>query len=135
MAGMPLALRSPGPRLVAAACALVLAGCGGGFFFSVGDGFDGNPPSVSLAAPATASAGQTIRLTAAAADDVGVERVVFHRVDGTNVVQLGTDFRSPYEIDVAITAGAGGSVEFFASATDVEGHVSESTHVVVTIVP
>jgi len=106
MAAMPLASCSPGPRLFAAACALAIAGCGGGFFFSVGDGFDGDPPSVSLAAPATASAGQTIRLTAAAADDVGVERVVFHRVDGTNVVQLGTDFRSPYEIDVVITAGA-----------------------------
>jgi hypothetical protein len=135
MAAMPLASRSPGPRLFAAACALALAGCGGGFFFSVGDGFDGDPPSVSLAAPDTAAAGQTIRLTAAAADDVGVERVTFHRVDGANVVQLGADFQSPYQIDVAIPAGAGGVIEFFASATDVEGHVTHSAPVVVTIVP
>jgi hypothetical protein len=135
MAGMPLALRCPGPRLAIAACALALAGCGGGFFFSVGNGFDGDPPSVSLAAPDTAAAGQTIRLTAAAADDVGVESVAFHRVDGANVVQLGTDFQSPYQIDVAIPAGAGGVIEFFASATDVEGHVIDSAPVVVTIVP
>lgn len=119
----------------AAVAAALLAGCGGGFFIGIGDGFDGDPPSVSLAAPPSAAAGQTIRLSAAAADDIGIERVDFYRIDAAADVLLGSDAQSPYALDAAVPAGAAGSVEFFARAIDAEGHVTDSSVVAVAILP
>lgn len=129
-------------RIAPAACAalgaaLLVAGCGGGFFIGIGDGFDdGDPPSVSVvAAPTSAAAGQTIRLSAAAADDLGIDRVEFWRVDAAVDVRLFSDFQSPYAFDAAIPAGTSGSVEFYAVAIDVEGHARASTPVTVAIEP
>ncbi len=117
--------------------ALLVAGCGGGFFIGIGDGFDdGDPPSVSVvAAPTSAAAGQTVRLSAAAADDLGIDRVEFWRVDATADVRLFSDFQSPYVFDAAIPVGASGSVEFYAVAVDVEGHARASAPVAVAVVP
>lgn len=120
------------------ACAvlLVLAGCGGGLYLELGDGFDDRSPNVSLAvSPGSAAPGQSVRLVAAAADDFGISQVAFLRRDAGGSVTLGTDCCSPYELDTQIPLGAAGSVQFFARATDNRGFVTQSEAVSVTVVP
>jgi hypothetical protein len=80
---------------------LALAACGGG---SDDDGGAANlPPTVSLAAPATALTGVAVTLTATAADpDDSVAKVEFF--DGATL--LGTDTSSPYALNwTPATAG------------------------------
>jgi len=127
------ALRS---RLAAASLMFVLAGCGGGVFLGFGDfGFDSSPPSVSLVTASSAQRGETVRLSAAAADDFGIDQVAFFREDGVDVVLLGADGTAPYEQDTQIPLNAVGSVHYFARATDFDGNVTQSATATVTVVP
>lgn len=136
-------MRSPStslctPRLVGVVLSLlVFTGCGGGIFLEIGDDdFDNRAPSVSLAvSPESAAPGQTVRLVAAAADDFGIAQVSFFRSDAAGSVSLGADCCAPYELDTRIPAGALGSVQFFARATDSSGFVGQSPTVNVTVVP
>jgi hypothetical protein len=120
------------------ALALVAAtGCGGGFYFNFGSDFgfgDGVTPDVSLAsAPTSAAPGQSVRLVAAASDDVGIDRVAFYRVDADVDTLLGSDGSAPYEWDAPIPANAAGSLQFFAIATDVAGNTARSAALVVLV--
>jgi hypothetical protein len=118
-----------------AACAL--SACGGGFYFNFGSdlGFgDGSAPDVSLASASTSAApGQSVHLVAAASDDVGIDSVAFYRVDADADIALGSDGSAPYEWDAPIPAGASGSLQFFAIATDVAGNTTRSASVVVFV--
>jgi hypothetical protein len=126
-----------GPRLAAASLTLALAGCGGGLFVGFGEVgfFDSSPPEVSLATASSARPGDTIRLSAAAADDFGIDQVAFFRDEGIDVVLLGADGDAPYEQDTQIPLNAVGSVQYFARATDIDGNVTQSATVSVTVVP
>ena len=134
---MRFRLRRPAFALPGLA-ALALSGCGGGFYFNFGSdlGFgDGSAPDVSLAsASTTAAPGQSVRLVAAASDDVGIDSVAFYRVDGDADIALGSDGSAPYEWDAPIPAGASGTLQFFAIATDVAGNSTRSASVVVFVV-
>ena len=126
-------------------CALVLCGvvacalsaCGGGFYFNFGSdlGFgDGSAPDVSLASASTSAApGQSVHLVAAASDDVGIDSVAFFRVDADADIALGSDGSAPYEWDAPVPAGASGTLQFFAIATDVAGNSTRSAAVVVFV--
>lgn len=114
--------------------ALALVGCGGGLFVGFGNGFfDDQPPSVSLTSVASALPGQTVRLSAAAADNFGIEQVAFFREDLPDTVSLGTDGAAPYEIDTQIPVGANGSVRYFARAMDIDGNVTQSATITIAI--
>ena len=134
---MRFRLRRPAFALPGLA-ALALSACGGGFYFNVGSdlGFgDGSGPDVSLAsASTTAAPGQSVRLVAAASDDVGIDSVAFYRVDGDADIALGSDGSAPYEWDAPIPTGASGTLQFFAIATDVAGNSTRSASVVVFVV-
>jgi Bacterial Ig domain len=128
-------------RLAAAsAAALTLiatsASCGGGFFLAIGFGVDtSSPPTGSLSAPSSAQRGQTIRLSAAASDDFGIDQVAFFRDEGVDTVLLGADGDSPYEQLTQIPLNAVGTVTYFATATDVDGNKTESASVSVIVAP
>ena len=133
---MRFRLRRPALVLPAVA-ALALGACGGGFYFNFGSDlgvFDGSSPEVSLAsASTTAAPGQSVRLVAAASDDVGIDSVAFYRVDAAADIALGSDGSAPYEWDAPIPAGASGALQFFAIATDVSGNTTRSAPVVVLV--
>ena len=120
-------------RLLLSAVVLALAGCGGGVWIGVGD--DDNPPDVSLVAGAdSAAAGQTVRLSAAASDDWGVDYVAFYRLDDNgNAVLLGSDGVGPYQWDATMPDSSATGVRFFARAIDGAGQAAESEIVVVTL--
>ncbi len=128
-------------RLAAASAALTLfatfAGCGGGFILAFGTfGFeDTSPPTVSLSAPSSAQRGQTIRLSAAASDDFGIDQVAFFRDEGVDTVLLGADGDSPYEQLTQIPLDAVGTVTYLAVATDIDGNKTESARVSVIVAP
>ena len=120
--------------------AFALSACGGGFYFNFGSdlGFgDGSAPDVSLASASTSAApGQSVRLVAAASDDVGIDSVAFYRVDADADIALGSDGSAPYEWDAQMpSSAAGNSVQFFAIATDISGNQSRSATVVIGIGP
>jgi hypothetical protein len=130
-------------RLPRAAAALALAlglgaglsACGGGVYY-YDDGGDWQPPDVSIAAPAQAQAGSTVRLTAAAVDDwSGVEQVGFYRVEGNSAVLLGTDRSRPYEWLMTVPNDGRNYVEVFAWARDREGNEADSAVVRIAILP
>ena len=133
---MRFRLRRPALALPGLA-ALALSACGGGFYFNFGSdlGFgDGSAPDVSLAsASTTAAPGQSVRLVAAASDDIGIDSVAFYRVDADADIALGSDGSAPYEWDAPIPAGASGALQFFAIATDVAGNSTRSASVVVFV--
>jgi hypothetical protein len=120
--------------VLGAAMALALVGCGGGVWVGVGDDGD-NPPDVSLVASAdSAAAGQTVRLSAAASDDWGVDYVAFYRLDDNgNAVLLGSDGVGPYQWDATMPNSSAAGVRFFARAVDGAGQAAESQTVVVTL--
>lgn len=116
----------------------LLAGCGGGFYVAIGDDDfdDDTPPSVSLAAAAASvPAGQVVRLVAAAADDRGIDRVVFYRVDTGGSTLLGSDGAAPYEWNATAPSDGRTSVSFFAHAEDLSGNAADSTTITVTVTP
>ncbi len=111
-----------------------LGGCGGGVFLGFGEfGFDSSPPSVSLSAPSSAQRGETIRLSAAAADDFGIDQVSFFRDEGVDTVLLGADGDAPYEQLTQIPLNAVGTVTYLAVARDVDGNTTQSARVAVTV--
>lgn len=118
-----------------AAFALALAGCGGSLYIGVGGDGD-RPPDVSLAvSPTSASAGQVVRLVAAATDDFGVARVEFFRISGAGSIALGSDGSPPYALDATLPTGATGTVQFFARAVDDAGQSRDSDLVSVSVLP
>jgi hypothetical protein len=117
-----------------AAASLLLAACGGGVW--LGFGSDDEPPHVSLVAPSSASAGQTVRLAAAASDDGFIDHVSFYRVDDSgSATLLGEDSSEPYEWNAVMPGNSGGSVRFFARAVDNIGQSTDSDTVSVTVSP
>jgi hypothetical protein len=113
-----------------------LAGCGGGVWIGIGDGFD-DPPDVSVAVtPESARAGDTLRLVAAAADDFGISRVSFFRIesDGTSSL-LTRDDVAPFQVDTVLPATSATVVRYFARAVDDVGQVADSATVSVTVLP
>ena len=105
------------------ALAALLFGCGGG-----NDTPANQPPSVSLAAPATASSGVAAMLAASAADSDGsIASVDFF--DGSTL--LGTDSVAPFSW--AWTPTTGGNHSLSARATDNGGASTTSTAVVVAV--
>jgi hypothetical protein len=122
--------------LAAVVCSAVLGACGGGVFIGIELGDPGDEdPSVGLtAAVSEAPAGATVRLAAAASDDLGVDAVSFYREDAQGAVLLGSDGRAPYEIDTVIPASAPGTVwRYFARAFDGAGQSSDSAPVDITV--
>ncbi len=126
-------------RLVAAlGASLLLGGCGGGIWYESGldDGDDDVRPDVSIAAPATASAGSTVTLTAAAVDDwSGIEQVGFYRVEGASAVLLGTDNTRPYAYDFVLPHDGRAFVEVFAWARDRAGNERDSSVLRINLTP
>lgn len=106
---------------------LLLAGCGGGVYLGYTWG-DNDPPRVGLVASASdVTAGQTVRLTAAAADDSGyVDRVIFYRYDGNSLVSLGTDLAPPFETVLVVPSDGRLSLNLLAQAVDGDGEVGTS---------
>ena len=125
-------------RLLATlAAAAALGGCGGGLYFNFGEFFgDGFAPDVSLASAQTSAApGGRVHLVAAASDDSGIDDVAFYRADADADVRLGADGSAPYEWDAVVPAGASGTLQFFAVATDVAGNSTRSAAVVIFVAP
>lgn len=82
------------------------------------------PPTAALEAPADASPGQPVALTAAASDDVGVREVSFLR--GGSVI--GVDRQAPYEASFTPTPDqAGSSQSIVAVATDSRGQTATAS--------
>ncbi len=93
---------------------------------------DSVKPTVSLTSSATQVAvGQSITLTANAADDVGVTRVEFYR----NNVLIGQDTSAPYTqaFGPFTAADVGVPQTFVAYAFDAAGNASSGAQVVVTV--
>jgi hypothetical protein len=92
---------------------------------------DSTPPTINLAASAnTVPVGQTVTLTAAASDDVGVTLVEFFK----NAVKIGEDSTAPYELTTAAFTGADlGTQTFTATAKDAANNNATSNSVPVTV--
>lgn len=115
--------------------ALLLAGCGGGsFYLALGDDFS-DPPRVELAAAETVVQPlQTVRLVAAAADDSGfVDRVLFFRFDGEQIVRIALDGVPPYEANMVVPNDGRNFVSVFARAVDGDGEEGDSNLVTLEI--
>lgn len=127
----------PARRAATALAALLLAGCGGGFFLGIEIGDDGLAPSVSLAANVSSvRVGDTVQLVAAASDENGIDNVAFYELDAFGTATLlGADGSSPYQWGVTVTGGAGGTLRFFARATDGSGMRADSNVVSVSVAP
>lgn len=126
-------------QLIAAlAVAVPLAGCGVGLSlgWSDDDWYRSDRPSVSIASPqASAPAGGSVRVIAAASDDDGIDSVAFYRLDGTAWLRLGADTSSPYEWDVAVPADGRTTLDVFARARDRFGHERDSDVLRFTVTP
>ena len=56
-------------RMLLATLPLALAGCGGGIYLGLGDGYDDTPPSVSVVLPnGPVCAGDVLRIATASVD-------------------------------------------------------------------
>ena len=116
-------------QLAALGCWLPMAvSCGGGAWFSwCGNCDDGEPPSVSLAAPVdSVPPGQSVHLVAAASDADGIDEVAFYRVDAGTPTLQGRDRIEPWEQDVFAPADGRSELKVFARATDRGGRQSDS---------
>jgi hypothetical protein len=119
-----------------AASVAVLAACGGGITIGFGSGsaFDNSPPSVSIAASSgTAVPGQLLTLVAAAADESGVDTVIFFRFDGGVATALGSLGRPPYELSTVVPADGRTNYAVFARAIDNAGNRADSAALVLPI--
>ena len=124
------------PRRLLAAVVLALHGCGGGVFVGFGSVFDDSPPSVTLTSAASSvAAGQPVRVVAAAADENGIARVSFYRLDTAGAVLLGDDRNEPYEWSVIAPTDGRTTLTVFARALDNEGNSADSVAVTLTVTP
>jgi Bacterial Ig domain len=115
---------------------LGLGACGGGFYLGYEYGFDDTPPSVSLAVASTSvRAGDVLQVSAAAADDYGIDSVAFYRLDGNGAVLLGSDGREPYNWQVTVPSDGRTVLTLFARATDWDGNRTDSVAVSVNVLP
>ncbi len=118
------------------ALAAGLVGCGGGVSFGFGTGypFDDSPPSISLAASAgSVFAGQTVTLVAAAADENGIDVVIFYRIDPGEQRPLASLSRPPYELSVTAPNDGRQSLRVFARAIDNVGNRTDSAVIDIAI--
>lgn len=93
---------------------------------------DTTVPTVVLNAPSnnsTYTVGDTVTLTAAASDNVGVSKVEFY-VDG---MLMSTDTSTPFSYDWETTGVTTGTHLLSAKAYDAAGNVATSTNVTVTL--
>jgi hypothetical protein len=128
-------LRS-GLAVAVAVSAAALAGCGGGWYLGDVESVDDTPPSVSLVTAETSvRAGQTVRLVAAAADENGIDAVVFYREDGSTDVLLGSDGTAPYEWVATVPTDGRTTISFFAHAEDIAGNETDSAVITLTVTP
>ncbi len=113
-----------------------LSGCGGGIVIGLGNGFDNTAPSVSIALPAgPVRAGDTLHLSATAADNDGVDTVAFYRLDSGRAVLLGSVGREPYGWDMTVPADGRTTLAVFARATDWSGNRADSATASIGVVP
>ena len=112
-----------------------ISGCGGSLYVGIGDDDFDDPPQVSLVASSSqASAGQNLRLAAAASDDHGVQRVQFFRVERDGSANsLGNDSTAPFELDTTLPATTATEVRYFARAIDDVGQSTDSATIAVTV--
>lgn len=138
---MDLEVHRPGRcrTVVAALFASLLPGCGGGISFGIGigDGFDEDPPIVTISsAVSTIPAGQPITLVAAASDpETGIDDVRFFRVDGGVFAALGSDGSSPYEWTTTAPTDGRTSLIVFARARDNAGNTTDSAQITIAVTP
>ncbi|MDR6840969.1 extracellular catalytic domain type 1 short-chain-length polyhydroxyalkanoate depolymerase [Pseudoxanthomonas sacheonensis] len=100
-----------------------------GHFWSL-DNLDGNAPTVSLTAPANgANLSGTVTVSAAASDDIGVDRVEF-LLDGT---LLDSDPSAPYSISWNSDTASTGNHALQARAFDLADNVGTSASVTVNV--
>jgi hypothetical protein len=138
---MPFMTRSPAlaarhARRLVLLSVLGLGACGGGFYLGYEYGFDDTPPSVSLAVASTSvRAGDVLQVSAAAADDYGIDSVAFYRLDGNGAVLLGSDGREPYDWQVTVPSDGRTVLTLFARATDWDGNRADSVAVSVNVLP
>lgn len=135
MLTLPAPLRRAALALGLGASALLVS-CGGGIYLGwEGGNYDDLPPNVSLVTSVNAAtAGQVVRLSAAASDDYAVARVEFYRVESTGaVVRLGSDLFAPYTWDVVVSSQASGVERFLARAVDDAGQATDSAWVSVSV--
>jgi len=123
-------------RATVISAVLALAGCGGGLWVGIGDGFDDDPPVVSITASSTsAPAGATVTLIAAAADDHGIDVVEFHYLDGGRAKRLDSLLRPPYELAVTVPTDGRSVLQVFARAFDFDGNAADSALLNITVTP
>ena len=123
-------------RVLLAALPLALAGCGGGIYLGLGDGWDDTPPSVSVVLPnGPVRAGDVLRISAAAADDDGIDSVAFYRLDNGRAVLLGSDGREPFDWQLTVPADGRTTLTVYARATDWSGNRTDSATASVDVLP
>jgi hypothetical protein len=116
--------------------ALALSACGGGFYLGYDYSYDDTDPSVSLAVASTSvRAGDVLDISAAAADDSGIDSVAFYRYDDNSIVRLGSDGRAPYDWQLTVPSDGRSVLRLFARATDWNGNRADSAVVSVNVLP
>lgn len=126
-------------RFAAAASAFVLAGCGLSVGIGVGDddGWDDEPPNVTITSPVTTiPAGAAITFVANASDpETGIDDVRFYRVDGGVFTTLCGDGSSPYECTTTVPDDGRTTLVVFARARDNAGNTTDSASITITVTP
>lgn len=126
-------------RFAAVASALALAGCGLSVGIGVGDddGWDDEPPNVTITSPVTTiPAGAAITFVANASDpETGIDDVRFYRVDGGTFTILGSDGSAPYEQTTTAPDDGRTTLVVFARARDNAGNTTDSTSITITVTP
>jgi len=92
------------------------------------------PNGVAITAPAAASTvSGTVDVTANAADNVGVAKVVFSVRVGTTTSEIATDTSAPYSASWNTGGTANGAATLTATAFDAFGNTATSPNVAVTV--
>lgn len=92
------------------------------------------PNGVAITAPAAASTvSGTVNVTANAADNVGVARVVFSVRVGTTTTEIATDTSAPFSASWNTGGTANGAATLTATAFDAFGNSTTSPNIAVTV--